>query len=39
VHEVTIGLEEKVLNWCLTLCRRGGFVFVILISLDTWEMN
>ena len=26
VREVTTGLEVKFLNWCFTLCRRGGSV-------------
>jgi hypothetical protein len=39
VREVTTGLEETFLNWWLTACRRGGSVFIILISLDTLEIN
>jgi len=39
VRGVTTGLEVKFLYWCFTLCRRDGSVFIILISLDTVEIN
>jgi hypothetical protein len=39
VREVTTGLEEKFLNWCLTACKRGDSVLILLISLDTLQVN